>query len=180
MSRPFMEILKMIEAHYNNDDESFNNYAKAVIDYYDKDGNAEGVLEIKELMKTGHIKPRENTPVFLKEPETNGYVFSSKENIQTEVKTEVVESEDRNIKSEDSTDKPKRHRRTKVQMELDKAKEIDCAKEQEKPKRHRRTKAELEADGYYNKDNKADNQPEPKKRHRRTKAELEAAGYYNN
>lgn len=35
--RPMYEIVEMIRAHYANDDDKFNNYAKAIIDYYEKE-----------------------------------------------------------------------------------------------------------------------------------------------
>ena len=34
--RPMYEIVEMIRSHYANDDDKFNNYAKTIIDYYEK------------------------------------------------------------------------------------------------------------------------------------------------
>lgn len=49
--RPMYEIVEMIRAHYANDDDKFNNYAKAIIDYYEKEGNLAGADEIREIIK---------------------------------------------------------------------------------------------------------------------------------
>lgn len=172
-----MEILKLIEAHFNNDDEAFNNYARAIVKYYKKDGNLEGADEILELIKTGHIPIRTNTPLLYKEPEHTKAVYSSK---SQDTVTSIQETDD--IK--DDTNEPdaineqpkKRHRRTKAEIEADnKAKENSNQETDTKPKRHRRTKAEMEADRL-----KAEELPaDTKKRHRRTKEELINAGYYD-
>ena len=37
--RPMYEIVEMIRAHYANDDDKFNNYAKTIIDYYEKEAD---------------------------------------------------------------------------------------------------------------------------------------------
>ncbi len=172
-----MEILKLIEAHFINDDEAFNNYARAIVDYYKKDGNLEGADEILELIKTGHIPIRTNTPLLYKEPEHTKAVYSSK---SQDTVTSIQETDD--IK--DDTNEPvtvneqpkKRHRRTKAEIEADnKAKENSNQEIDTKPKRHSRTKAEMEADRL-----KAEELPaDTKKRHRRTKEELINAGYYD-
>ena len=169
-----MEILKLIEAHFNNDDEAFNNYARAIVEYYKKDGNLEGADEILELIKTGHVPVRTNTPLLYKEPEHTKAVYSSK---SQDTISSVQEADDiKDIPNEPVTvnEQPKkRHRRTKAEIEADnKAKENSNQETDTKPKRHRRTKAEMEADRL-----KADD-AKPK-RHRRTKAELMAAGYYD-
>ena len=172
-----MEILKLIEAHFNNDDETFNNYARAIVDYYKKDGNLEGADEILELIKTGHIPVRINTPLLYKEPEHTKAVYSSKSQDTTSSVQEVDDIKD--IPNEPVTvnEQPKkRHRRTKAEIEADnKAKENLNQETDTKPKRHRRTKAEMEADRLKVEELPADT----KKRHRRTKAELMAAGYYD-
>ena len=111
-----MEILKLIEAHFNNDDEAFNNYARAIVEYYKKDGNLEGADEILELIKTGHMPIRTNTPLLYKEPEHTKAVYSSK---SQDTVTSIQETDD--IK--DDTNEPdaineqpkKRHTRRRAE-----------------------------------------------------------------
>lgn len=172
-----MEILKLIEAHFINDDEAFNNYARAIVEYYKKDGNLEGADEILELIKTGHIPTRTNTPLLYKEPEHTKAVYSSK---SQDTATSIQEADDIKDDTNESAavnEQPKkRHRRTKAEIEADnKAKENSNQEIDTKPKRHRRTKAEMEADRL-----KAEELPaDTKKRHRRTKEELINTGYYD-
>lgn len=156
--RPFYEIEQMIIAHYNNDDDSFNSFARAVIDYYKKDGNILGAEELEEIMTTGHLEPRTNRPKFLQEttpvyPEKDNSVSDNTNDVSSietveEKKNDITES----IEDNDIQEKPKRHRRTKAEMLLAKQQEENSVKQDStvKTKRHRRTKSELIAAGYYN------------------------------
>lgn len=153
--RPFYEIEQMIIAHYNNDDDTFNAYARAVIDYYKKDGNTLGVEELEEIMKTGHLEPRTNRPKFLQESTPiypDEEAITTNTNVFTEIKEEQETiSDNSNTDAIDENIKPKRHRRTKAEMLLARQQEETSVNinDSPKPKRHRRTKAELEAIGYY-------------------------------
>lgn len=185
MSRPFIEILRLIEAHFNNDDDTFNNYARAIMDFYRKEGNVEGADEILELIKTGHIEPRTSTPKlykesYSKEPGNNGFVFSSKvETIPEEAKDDEPIEEIEAVVEPAQEDIPKkRYRRTKAEIEAEGDNDtFDINKADIEPKkRHRRTKAEIEADKLKEASSKEKEKP---KRHRRTKEELMQAGYYD-
>lgn len=156
--RPFYEIEQMIIAHYNNDDDTFNAYARAVIDYYKKDGNILGAEELEEIMTTGHLEPRANRPKLLQESTPiypDEEVITTNTNVITEIKEEQETISDNNkTDTIDENIKPKRHRRTKAEMLLARQQEETSVNINDSPKtkRHRRTKAELEAIGYY--DNK--------------------------
>lgn len=141
--KPFYEILKMIEAHYNNDDDKFNNYARAIIDFYKKDGDIEGVDEILEIMTKGHLTPRTEMPKLLQET-TKVYPEKEITNLIDNVKNNDNHTQVNN--TEEIKVPKKRHRRTKAKMEeYRKTVDIISVGTEEKKKRHRRTKAEMQA-----------------------------------
>lgn len=181
--RPMYEIVEMIRAHYANDDDKFNNYAKAIIDYYEKEGNLAGADEIREIITTGHSTPRTSEPKLVTciNPDNKSVNRNDiqNHNIKSNIYTPELLSEhtdiqiikhnkDENKSSENTPEvKPKRHRRTKAEMEAARAAEIErqgktnntnnmnntndknntnlITEQINKPKRHRRTKAEMAA-----------------------------------
>lgn len=168
--RPMYEIVEMIRSHYANDDDKFNNYAKTIIDYYEKEGNLAGADEIREIITTGHSIPRTSEPklVTCMNPDNKSVNRNDiqNHNIKSNIYTPELLSEhtdiqiikhnkDKNKSSENTPEvKPKRHRRTKAEMTAARLLESesqdnnkkDIAADIEKPKkRHRRTKAEMEA-----------------------------------
>lgn len=130
--RPMYEIVEMIRAHYANDDDKFNNYAKAIIDYYEKEGNLAGADEIREIITTGHSIPRTSEPklVTCMNPDNKSVNRNDiqNHNIKSNIYTPKLLSEhtdiqiikhnkDENKSSENTPEvKPKRHRRTKAEM----------------------------------------------------------------
>ena len=130
--RPMYEIVEMIRAHYANDDDKFNNYAKAIIDYYEKEGNLAGADEIREIITTGHSTPRTSEPKLVTciNPDNKSVNRNDiqNHNIKSNIYTPELLSEhtdiqiikhnkDENKSSENTPEvKPKRHRRTKAEM----------------------------------------------------------------
>ncbi len=179
--RPFYEILKMIEAHYANDDDKFESYAKAIIDFYNKDGNIQGIEEIMQIMSTGHITPRTENPRLVPIEKISPFIEESeiRRNNSKSTITDISTIEITDEVVDEPTPK-KRHRRTKAEMILVRQEAIDSTdiNADVPKKRHRRTKAEMEIARQQALENPIEEQP--KKRHRRTKQELIEAGYYNN
>ncbi len=166
--KPMHEIVEMIRAHYVNDDDKFNNYAKAIIDYYEKEGNLAEADEIREIITTGHSTPRTSEPKLVTcmnpdnksvnhsdiQEHNNESDIDSSEMLLEHTDIQIVKhNKDENKPSENASEvKPKRHRRTKAEMEAARLLESesqnnnkkDIAADIEKPKkRHRRTKAEI-------------------------------------
>lgn len=139
--RPMYEIVEMIRAHYANDDDKFNNYAKAIIDYYEKEGNLAGADEIREIITTGHSTPRTSEPKLVTciNPDNKSVNRNDiqNHNIKSNIYTPELLSEhtdiqiikhnkDENKSSENTPEvKPKRHRRTKAEMAAARAAEIE-------------------------------------------------------
>ena len=218
--RPMYEIVEMIRSHYANDDDKFNNYAKTIIDYYEKEGNLAGADEIREIITTGRSTPRTSEPKLVTcinpdnkpinhndiQEHNNKSDINSSKILSKHTDIQIVKhNKDENKPSENAFEvKPKRHRRTKAEMEAARLLESesqnnnkkDIAADIEKPKkRHRRTKAEMAVaraaeierqdkanntnniNNTTNKNNtnKVTEQINKPKRHRRTKAEMAAA-----
>lgn len=176
--KPFYEILEMIKAHYENNDSNFNKYAGMVVDYYRKDGNLQGVEEILQIMRTGHLEPRTSMPKLIpvhKEADadvnrinTNGTDVSKTDINQmdmneTDINTKTAKSF-KNRQSEETNGNidipdmmPEKASANNTDLHDDIEPSIETAesdtklkpavdKQQiSKPKRHRRTKAEMEA-----------------------------------
>ena len=176
--KPFYEILEMIKAHYENNDDNFNKYAGMVVDYYRKDGNLQGVEEILQIMRTGHLEPRTSMPklipvhkeadVDVNRTNANG-TDVSKTNInqmdmnETDTNTKTAKSlknrqlEETNGNIDIPDMMPEKASANNTDSHDDIEPSIETAesntklkpavdKQQiSKPKRHRRTKAEMEA-----------------------------------
>lgn len=133
--RPFYDILEMIRAHYNNDDDTFNNHARVIIDFYQKDGNIAGVEEILEIMTGKNHEVRIESPKYLKDT--------------------IVHNNDNNNENEELINNPLNEIIDRIDNKEDNSnnKNKDSILENEviPKKRHRRTKKELIASGYYDK-----------------------------
>lgn len=176
--KPFYEILEMIKAHYENNDGNFNKYAGMVVDYYRKDGNLQGVEEILQIMRTGHLEPRTSMPKLIPvHKEADADVNRTNANGTDVSKTDINQMDmnetDRNTKTAKSFKNrqleetngnidipdmmPEKASANNTDSHDDIEPSIETAesdtklkpavdKQQiSKPKRHRRTKAEMEA-----------------------------------
>ena len=131
--RLMYEIVEMIRSHYTNDDDKFNNYAKTIIDYYEKEGNLAGADEIREIITTGHLTPRTSEPKLVTcmnpdnksinhndiQEHNNKSDINSSKMLSDHTDIQIVKhNKDENKPSENASEvKPKRHRRTKAEME---------------------------------------------------------------
>ena len=187
--RPMYEIVEMIRAHYANDDDNFNNYAKAIIDYYEKEGNLAGADEIREIITTGHSIPRTSEPklVTCMNPDNKSVNRNDiqNHNIKSNIYTPKLLSEhtdiqiikhnkDENKSSENTPEvKPKRHRRTKAEMKAARAAEVEKQGKMDNTNNMNNTNDK-------NNTNLITEQINKPKRHRRTKAEMAAARLLEN
>lgn len=176
--KPFYEILEMIKAHYENNDSNFNKYAGMVVDCYRKDGNLQGVEEILQIMRTGHLEPKTSMPKLISvhkeaDADVNRINTNGTDVIKTDINQMDMNETDTNTKtaksfknrqSEETNGNidipdmmPEKASANNTDSHYDIEPSIETAesdtklkpavdKQQiSKPKRHRRTKAEMEA-----------------------------------
>lgn len=133
------EFIKLVEAHYKNDDKLFNNMCLSVIRHFESEGSSAAADEIKSFITTGHAIERDSAPLTIEQ--TNKPIEKKNDSRKESIVNENINKE-QDLKEIEEIKEVKKSKEETISKKTEADKDNGIA---EKPKRHRRTKAEMEA-----------------------------------